>query len=63
MVDIGSGGGLFCLEGSFPSRSHRVAVFPGIFCPHGRWSRFNELPRFLNKLFRAFADLLPGIFA
>ena len=51
-----------CLEGSFPSRSHRVAVLPGIFAD-GRLSRFNELPGFLNQLFRAFADLLPGFFA
>jgi hypothetical protein len=37
-------------------------VLSGIFCPHGRLSRFNELPRFLNKPFGAFADLLPGFF-
>ena len=24
-----------CLEGSFPSCSHRVGVLPGVFCPHG----------------------------
>jgi len=47
-----------CLEGSSPSRSHRVAVLPGVFYPHGRLSRFNELPGFLNKLFGAFDDTL-----
>jgi hypothetical protein len=50
------------LEGSFPSRSHRVAVLRRIFCPHSRLSRFNKLPGFLNQLFGAFDDVLPGFF-
>ena len=65
MVDIaqvGRPGRCLAWKVSFPSRSHRAAVLPQVFYPHGRLSRFNELPGFLNKLFGAFDDTLPGFF-
>ena len=62
MVDLVGRRVVVCLEGSFPSRSQRVAVPPGIFCPHRRLGRCNKLPGFLNKLFAAFDDALPGFF-
>ena len=63
MVDIASGGGLvFAWKVRSRAAPTVSRCFRESFYPHGRLSRFNELSGFLNQLFGAFDDVLPGFF-
>ena len=63
MVAIESRGGLLFAWKVRPRATPTVSpCFRESFYPHGRLSRFNELSGFLNQLFGAFDDVLPGFF-